>query len=210
MHAMKRGRPPHPDVLTPAEWRVVHAVRHGMTNREIGRRLHVSLAAVKYHVTNAVGKLLLPSKAALRHWTGTPRASALHTGGTPMPARATLGAIGQVSRQVRDIRAAVAWYRDVLGLPHLYTFGDLAFFDCGGTRLFLTSRKEEGVPPGDSVLYFRTDDIEGAYRHLASRGVRFQGAPHMIHRHQSGMEEWMAFFEDPDGRPLALMSQVTP
>jgi hypothetical protein len=30
----------------------------------------------------------------------------------------------------------------------------------------------------------------------------------MIHRHQSGVEEWMAFFEDPDGKLLALMSQV--
>ena len=32
----------------------------------------------------------------------------------------------------------------------------------------------------------------------------------MIHRHADGTEEWMAFFSDPDGRPLALMSQVKP
>jgi hypothetical protein len=38
------------------------------------------------------------------------------------------------------------------------------------------------------------------------RGVRFTHAPHMINRHADGREEWMAFFEDPDGRPLALMS----
>jgi methylmalonyl-CoA/ethylmalonyl-CoA epimerase len=30
----------------------------------------------------------------------------------------------------------------------------------------------------------------------------------MIHRHADGTEEWMAFFEDPDGRPLAIMAQV--
>ena len=40
-------------------------------------------------------------------------------------------------------------------------------------------------------------------------GVKFTHAPHMIHRHANGMEEWMAFFEDPDGRPLALMSQIS-
>ena len=45
---------------------------------------------------------------------------------------------------------------------------------------------------------------------LKSRGVKFTHAPHMIHRHADGMEEWMAFFEDPDGRPLAIMAQVTP
>jgi methylmalonyl-CoA/ethylmalonyl-CoA epimerase len=30
----------------------------------------------------------------------------------------------------------------------------------------------------------------------------------MIHRHEDGTEEWMAFFKDHDGRPLALMSQA--
>ena len=126
-----------------------------------------------------------------------------------MSADEHFGTIGQLSRQVRDIDQAVAWYRDVLGLQHLYTFGDLAFFDCGGTRLFLTSRSE-GEPEGDSVVYFRTSDIDGAYKRLLEHGVVFRGAPHMIHRHESGMEEWMAFFEDVDGKLLALMSQVGP
>ena len=120
-----------------------------------------------------------------------------------------VGPIGQISRQVRDIDAAVAWYRDVLGLAHLFTFGTLAFFDCHGVRLFLSAGEKEVGEPGDSVLYFRTDDIEAAHRRLTERGVTFRGAPHMIHRHESGVEEWMAFFEDPDGKMLALMSQVT-
>ena len=29
----------------------------------------------------------------------------------------------------------------------------------------------------------------------------------MIHRHDDGTEEWMAFFNAPDGRPLAIMSR---
>lgn len=40
------------------------------------------------------------------------------------------------------------------------------------------------------------------------RGAEFISAPHMIHRHEDGTEEWMAFFKDPDGRPLAIMAQV--
>ena len=33
--------------------------------------------------------------------------------------------------------------------------------------------------------------------------------PHVIHRDDAaGTEEWMAFFEDPDGNTLALMSRV--
>ncbi len=121
-----------------------------------------------------------------------------------------LGPIGQISRQVRDISAAVTWYRDVLGLPHLFTFGTLAFFDCGGVRLYLQEGKKEVGEPGDSVLYFRVADIQETCRVLSERGVKFLGAPHLIHRHDSGVEEWMAFFEDPDGKVLALMSQVKP
>ena len=42
-----RTLPPHPDVLTPAEWRIVNAVRHGMSNRQIGALRGISLDAVK-------------------------------------------------------------------------------------------------------------------------------------------------------------------
>jgi catechol 2,3-dioxygenase-like lactoylglutathione lyase family enzyme/DNA-binding CsgD family transcriptional regulator len=206
---MGRGRPRHPDRLTPAEWRVVNAVRHGMTNRAIARRFGVSLDAIKYRVANAVGKLALDNRSDLREWHGAPKGSALGKG-TAMD-DGTLSSVGQISRQVKDIESAVTWYRDVLGLKHLFTFGTMAFFDCGGVRLYLSAGdREGGTGSEDSILYFRTGDIEAAHRRLTERGVRFRGAPHLIHRHESGVEEWMAFFEDPDGKVLALMSQVTP
>lgn len=119
-----------------------------------------------------------------------------------------LGPIGQISRTVSDIGAACAWYGDVLGLKHLYTFGKLAFFDCGGVRLYLSA--ESGEPTPESTLYLRVENIAAAHSELSARGVEFKGAPHMIHRHADGTEEWMAFFVDPEGRLLALMSQVKP
>lgn len=125
-------------------------------------------------------------------------------------AAATIGGMGQISRRVADIDAAVRWYRDVLGLRHLYTYGALAFFDVGGIRLFLTATDEGAGPPGESVLYFRVDDIHTTRNSLATRGVTFTDEPHLIHRHDDGLEEWMTFFADPEGRPLALMSQVRP
>lgn len=45
--------------------------------------------------------------------------------------------IGQGSLLVRKIARAEAFYREVLGLRHLFTFGTLAFFDLDGVRLFL-------------------------------------------------------------------------
>lgn len=117
-----------------------------------------------------------------------------------------LGSIGQISRSVRDITQAEHWYGTVLGLPHLFTFGTLAFFDCGGVRLFLSQQEQPAA--GESILYFRVTDINRAHEDLKSRGVEFTDAPHMIHRHADGTEEWMAFFKDPEGRPLAIMAQV--
>ena len=209
---MPRGRPRHPDVLTPAEWRVANAVRHGMTNAEISRRLRISLDAVKFHVANAVAKLSLRNRTGLKHWSGAPADGAMiHKGRTTDAAgtRAPLGAVGQISRQVRDIPRAVVWFRDVLGLRHLFTFESLAFFDCDGLRLYLNCA-QEGAELHDSVVYFRVTDIHAAYERLHKVGVVFRGAPHMIHRHENGTEEWMAFFEDIDGQLLALMAQVAP
>lgn len=200
----KRGRPAYDDVLTPAEWRTVQAVRHGMTNAEIARRRGVSLDAVKAHVSSAVAKLGLADRRALRMWDGVPKQSRLaHRAAVTTTGAIT--AVGQIARSVRDASQSEAWYRDVLGLRHLYTFGSLVFFDCGGVRLML-SQAEHLAP--ESILYLRVDDIRGVHDTLRSRGVEFINAPHLIHTHADGTEEWMVFFKDPEGRPLALMSQL--
>lgn len=119
-----------------------------------------------------------------------------------------LGPIGQIGRHVTDIEAARRWYGEVLGLPHLYSFGTLAFFQCGAVRLFLSQAEGESKP--ESVLYFQVPEIHAAHAALAARGVVFTDAPHMIHRHADGMEEWMNFFQDNEGRPLAVMAQIRP
>lgn len=116
----------------------------------------------------------------------------------PLP----LGPIGQISRSVRNVDEALAWYRDVLGLPLLYNFPGMAFFDLGGTRLYL---QQEADPGPQSILYFAVSDIAAVHAGLVARGVRFSNPPHLVHRHETGVEEWMAFFVDPEERPLALM-----
>src|SRR5579864_7921633 len=133
-----RGRPPHPDILTPAEWRVAEAVRHGLSNAAIARRQNVSPDAVKYHLANILQKLGLSARRQLRAWDGVRRDSNLANKEFTMTGQPALGTIGQIARSVQDITSASAWYRDVLGLTHLYSFGTLSFFDCGGVRLFLS------------------------------------------------------------------------
>src|SRR5918995_3651482 len=119
-----------------------------------------------------------------------------------------LGPLGQVAMLCRSASRSETWYRDVLGLEHLFTFGELVFFDCAGTRLYLREVPDEEWR-ASSILYFLVPDIAAAHATLSERGVSFSGAPHMIHRHaDTGVEEWMAFFEDPDGNTLAVMAHA--
>jgi DNA-binding CsgD family transcriptional regulator/catechol 2,3-dioxygenase-like lactoylglutathione lyase family enzyme len=196
-----RGRPPHADILTPSEWRTVYAAQHGLSNADIARRRGVSVDAVKFHMKNALAKLNLRNRRELRAWFRAPPQTATKDKETMNDN--TITRVGQIARTVSDTPASEKWYRDVLGLKHLYTYGTLAFFDIGGTRLMLS--QQEGGAAKESILYLKVPDIAAAHRELQSRGVRFTHAPHLIHRHADGTEEWMAFFEDPDGRPLALM-----
>lgn len=207
-----RGRPPHDDVLTPAEWKVAEQVRHGMTNRRIAERMSVSLDAVKFHVGNALSKLGFSSREQLRLWDGVAKGTALHRlRRQAMDAQTATDRymmLGQIARTTKQFEESHTWYRDVLGLPELYSFGNLAFYDLGGVRLMLT--EEEGDLASESILYLRVPDIHAAKAELEGRGVKFINAPHLIHRHEDGTEEWMAAFKDNEGRPLQLMTQVRP
>ena len=118
-----------------------------------------------------------------------------------------LGPIGQVSLSIHDVARAERFYGEILGLPHMFTFGDLAFFDAGGVRVYLHRKDPADWRPG-SILYFRVDDIHAAQEVLTDRGVHFTGAPHVIHTDETGAEEWMTFFEDGEGNTLALMARV--
>jgi DNA-binding CsgD family transcriptional regulator/catechol 2,3-dioxygenase-like lactoylglutathione lyase family enzyme len=198
----KRGRPPHPDTLTPAEWRVVEGVRHGLTNPAIAARCNLTPDAVKFHVSSALGKLGMTSRKELQQWSGIRSDSALARAGQGEPPGDWQ--LGQVSRTTRDLPAMADWLRDVVGLREIMRFETAAFFDCGGVRLYICV----GDPANNSLLYFRVGDIEAVVEGLRAKGVAIRSAPHRIHVHDDGTEEWMAFFTDPEGGPLGLMSAI--
>ena len=60
--------------------------------------------------------------------------------------------IGQISIIVADLERATAFYRDVLGLPLLFTAPKLAFFDCGGVRLMLGRAETPELDHPSSIL----------------------------------------------------------
>jgi methylmalonyl-CoA/ethylmalonyl-CoA epimerase len=114
--------------------------------------------------------------------------------------------IGQIAITVKQLDRAVAFYRDVLGLPFLFEAGKMAFFDCGGTRLML-GPSENRDSTWSSIIYYMTKDIQSSAELLTVRGVQFESPPRMIAK-MPDHELWMAFFRDSEGNLAALMSEV--
>jgi len=117
----------------------------------------------------------------------------------------TVSGMGQLSITVSDLDASVRWYRDVLGLPHLFTVEGqpMAFFQAGSVRLYLGETPDERFR-SRPVVYYAVDDLEAAYAEVTGRGAPSMARPHLVH--QDGETElWMAFVSDPDGTPVGLM-----
>jgi catechol 2,3-dioxygenase-like lactoylglutathione lyase family enzyme len=115
--------------------------------------------------------------------------------------------IGQIAINVHDVDRATAFYRDVLGLPLLFTAGKLAFFDCGGVRLMLSLPEKPEFDHPTSILYFSVPDIDAAHRQMLAAGVNFEDAPHLIAKMPTH-DLWMCFFHDSEQNLLGLMSEV--
>jgi methylmalonyl-CoA/ethylmalonyl-CoA epimerase len=122
------------------------------------------------------------------------------------PEGATLEGIGQIAVTAHDIPRAVAFYRDVLGLPLLFQVPRLAFFDGGGVRLMLSEPEGQEFDHPASVIYYRVADLEAAHDRLVRAGVAFRDTPHLVAR-MPDHELWMTFFTDSEGNTLALMSE---
>jgi len=118
-----------------------------------------------------------------------------------------LARIGQIAVNAHDVDRATTFYRDVLGLPHLFRAGQLSFFDCGGVRLMLEKAEKAEFDHPSSILYFHVADIQAAHKRLKEGGARFEDEPHLIAR-MPDHDLWMTFFRDSEDNLLALMSEV--
>ena len=119
--------------------------------------------------------------------------------------------IHQIAMNVTDLDAAETFYRDVVGALFIARFDPpgLLFFDFDGVRVLF----ERGEAKGNSILYLWTDDIDARVAELEAKGVHFIHRPQAVHKDEDGTfgaageTEWMAFFEDPDGNTIALVTR---
>ena len=115
--------------------------------------------------------------------------------------------IGQIAIVCTDVARATTFYREILGLRHLFDAGPtLSFFDCAGTRLMLTTAERPEDDHRGSILYFFVAGIDDVHRDLAARGVRFLDSPHLIAR-MPDHELWLAAFVDSEGNTMAIMEE---
>jgi catechol 2,3-dioxygenase-like lactoylglutathione lyase family enzyme len=102
---------------------------------------------------------------------------------------------------VSDMKRAIAFYRDALGVKVAKEYGDeFAELDAPGVRI--------GLHPGGKrpladhsrhmSIGLRVDDLDAAKEALEKRGVKFGATPR-----DEGLR--LAYFTDPDGNPLYLV-----
>jgi len=123
------------------------------------------------------------------------------------PANLGIQNIGQISIIVHDLPRATAFYRDTLGLPLLFTAGNLTFFDCGGVRLMLGPAETPELDHPSSILYFRVADLTVAHQRLLDAGVQIVAPPRLI-TPMPTYDLWMSAFRDSEGNIHQLMSEV--
>jgi predicted enzyme related to lactoylglutathione lyase len=115
--------------------------------------------------------------------------------------------VGQIHITVSDVDRSVEWYRDVLGLEHLFTVQGqpMAFLDGGGVRLYL-GKTEDPRFVSRPTVYYRVSDLDKAWQDVTARGAKEIAGPQLVHRDES-TELWMAFVSDPDDIPVGLMNE---
>jgi predicted enzyme related to lactoylglutathione lyase len=109
-----------------------------------------------------------------------------------------------VSVPTRDTARAVAWYREVLGLPASdVTAGEL---ETGNVTLAFWEPERDGLPfvANEAGIALRVADVDVARRELEARGVAF-----VAETWDSGVCRFAAF-RDVDGNVLILHRRYAP
>lgn len=114
-----------------------------------------------------------------------------------MPASLPYNGALTCSIEVRDLKASIAWYQDVLGFKHLYTVDEIGWCELASSvaKVNVGLGQVEAVQPrGGATLTWGVGDIDAARAELERKRVRFDGPTMTI----EGMVKLATFF-DPDG-----------
>jgi len=118
-----------------------------------------------------------------------------------------ISAIGQIAIAISDLEKSVYFYEKILKLEKLFDAPpNLAFFNCSGVRLMLTTLQGLEEDHKTSVIYYKISDIEVVFEELHSLQVDIERAPGMAAKMEDH-ELWIGFIRDPDGNLIGLMEE---
>ena len=63
--------------------------------------------------------------------------------------------IGQIGVPIKNLENAIVFYKDLLGLPLLFSTKNMAFFECNGQRLLLSIPEKDEFANSSSVFIFK-------------------------------------------------------
>lgn len=112
--------------------------------------------------------------------------------------------VRDVYYNAQDMKRALAFYRDILGLRVLYEREDWCTLEIGGVHIGLESTEGKAVPRvrgAGATLTLRSTDLRGDVERLRANGVTFLGT--------IGDYEWgsVVEFEDSEGNVLKLLQE---
>lgn len=116
--------------------------------------------------------------------------------------------LGQIALNVQDVERATAFYRDTLGLRHLFSAPPkMSFFELGGVRLLLGEPEKPEDAHGSALLYYQVADINAAHATLVAKAIDVVAAPHFVAK-MPDHDLWIAFYHDGEGNTFGLMSEM--
>lgn len=118
-----------------------------------------------------------------------------------------ISSIGQIAIAITDLEKATYFYQKILKLELLFDVPpNLAFFNCDGVRLMLTTLQGPEQDHKTSVIYYKITNIEEIFEELKSLQVDIERAPGMAAK-MGDHELWIGFIRDPDGNLVGLMEE---
>ena len=116
--------------------------------------------------------------------------------------------VGQIAIAVSDLEEARFFYQEKLGLTLLFDVPpNMAFFDCGGVRLMLTTLQGNPEDHHTSVIYYKVKDIHASTGELKNKGIVFIQEP-VLTAKMPDHELWMAFLRDTDNNLIGMMAEM--
>ncbi len=112
----------------------------------------------------------------------------------------------QIAIPAKDIERATAFYRDKLGLQFLFNAPHMAFFDCGGVRLYIDANPGVKDPGGNTLVYFRAENIDSAHSQLKDSGVEIHQVPGIIAK-LPDRDVWLMWIRDSESNLLGIMEE---